>query len=121
MDFSFVTHVSIPNPKGINRKRGGELGLPSLAFSADGTKFAAGAVDGVVSVWDVRSKIPLKVFETDGPKYAPRFPRHLQFNSGILGREVLVFMEVSRFFSEFPTYLSNKWPLGGGSENHPSD
>ena len=114
MDFAFVTHVSIPNPKGTNRKWEREIGATSLAFSADGTKFAAGTFDGVVSVWDVRSKIPLKVFEAGGPKCALRRPiLQLQFTSGILGREVLVFMEVSRFFSEFPTYLSNKWPFEG--------
>ncbi|KIJ95325.1 hypothetical protein K443DRAFT_683104 [Laccaria amethystina LaAM-08-1] len=94
MDFSFVTYVSIPNPKGTNRKGERLLGAPLLAFSADGTKFAAGTADGVVSVWDVRSKVPLKVFEVDVPRNIHKWPIwHLQFSSGILGREVLVFME----------------------------
>ena len=97
MDFSFITRVSIPNPNGTNRKEARLLGPPSLVFSADGTKFAAGTADGVVSVWDVRSKIPLKVFEVDVPRSIHRWPiiPYLQFSSGILGREVLVFMEVS--------------------------
>ena len=117
MDFSFVTHVSIPNPNGTNRDR--KKLAPSLAFSADGTKFAAGTDDGVVSVWDVRSKIPLKVFEVDLPrprhgsfKFSVPFLQFLQFSSGIFGREVLVFIaEVSQYFySEFPTYLLDNGP-----------
>lgn len=94
MDFSFVTRVSIPNPKGTNRKEGRPFGPPSLVFSADGTKFAAGTTDGIVSVWEVRSKIPLKIFEVDVPKDVLQQPiSYLQFGSGILGKEVLVFME----------------------------
>jgi len=109
MDFSFVTHVSIPNPNGTNHNRA-KLGAPLLAFSADGTKFAVGTEDGVLSVWDVRSKIPLKVFEVDVPR-GVRFStplQFLQFSSGIFGREVLVFIaEVSRYsYLELPTYLS---------------
>ena len=95
MDFSFVTHVTIPNHVGNNRKR---LGALSLVFSADGTKFAAGTDDGVVSVWDVRSKIPLKVYEVDVPRDVPhgQWPIwSLQFSSGISGREVLMFVVVS--------------------------
>jgi WD40 repeat protein len=94
MDFSFVTHVSIPNPKGTNRKDE-RHGPPRIAFSADGAKFAALTSDGVVWVWDVRSKIPLKVFEADVPRDSQRPISGLQFSSGILGREVLVFKEVS--------------------------
>jgi len=130
MDFSFVTHVSIPNPNGTNRKRANAFGAPLLAFSADGTKFAAGTADGVVSVWDVRSKIPLKVYKVDvssvmnnGNDMIQSPIRYLQFSSGILGREVLVFMEVSWCFSSnFPIDLWNKWPLGQScnwSEDHP--
>jgi len=96
MDFSFITHVPIPNRNGTNRKEERLLGAPLIAFSADGTKFAAGTADGVVSVWDVRSKIPLKVFELDVPRNILQWPIwDLQFSSGISGREVLVFMEVS--------------------------
>ncbi|KIJ95327.1 hypothetical protein K443DRAFT_11464 [Laccaria amethystina LaAM-08-1] len=87
MDFSFVTHVSIPNP---NRKGEMLLRASSLVFSADGTKFAAVTVDSAVLVWDIRSKIPLKVFEADVPRDNIS---HLQFSSGILGREVLVFLQ----------------------------
>ena len=98
MDFSFVTHVSIPNPNGTNHNRA-KLGVPSLAFSADGTKFAAGTAN-VVSVWDVRSKLPLKVFEVDVPKEVQvHYIQFLQFSSGIFGREVLAFIvAVSRYF-----------------------
>jgi WD40 repeat protein len=92
MDFSFVTHVSIPNPKGTNRK-GERHGAPLLVFSGDGAKFAAVTGDGVVWVWDVRSKTPLKVSEADVP--IQWLISHLQFSTGILGREVLVFIEVS--------------------------
>jgi len=67
MDFSFVTHVSIPDPNGTNRELAKLFGAALLAFSADGTKFAAGTAGGVVSIWDVRSKIPLKVFKVDVP------------------------------------------------------
>jgi len=117
----------MPNPKGTNREI--VFKAPLLAFSADGTKFAAGTIDGVVSVWDVRSKIPLKVFEVDVVKSFPQWQLQcLQFSSGIPDREVLVFLTVvSRYFySELPTYLLNKWRLERGfffncSENHPSD
>ncbi|KAJ6620062.1 hypothetical protein B0H10DRAFT_1115965 [Mycena sp. CBHHK59/15] len=37
----------------------------STAFSADGSKFAVAAQEGVVAVWDVRSTRPLRVFHTD--------------------------------------------------------
>ena len=104
LDFSFVTHVSIPNANGTNRNKV-ELKTPSLAFSVDGTRFATGTNDGVVSVWDIRSKIPLKVLEVDVPlpKHVPLSPyiQFLQFSSGIFGREVLVFTaEVSRYFTQ---------------------
>ena len=96
MDFSFLSQVSIPNRSGADRK-GARAGAPLLAFSADGTKFAAGTVDGVVSVWDVRSRLPSKVFKMDVPggKYRSWSIKYLQFSSGILGREVLAFTEVS--------------------------
>jgi WD40 repeat protein len=119
MDFSYVTHFSIPNPKGTNRRRDWHRS-PLLAFSADGAKFASVTGDGVVLVWDVRSKIPLKVFEAV-PRDRQWPISHLQFSSGILGREVLVFTEVSSCFS-FPMYLRNKWPLVrsfNSSEHHP--
>ena len=104
MDFSFVTRISIPNPKGTNRKER-LFNPPTLVFSAEGTKFAAGTADGVVSVWEVRSKIPLKIFEVNVARDVPQRPiSHLQFSSGILGKEVLVFMEVSRCLP-FPMYL----------------
>ena len=120
MDFSFVTRVSIPNPKGTNRKVERLLGAPLLAFSADGTKFAAGTADGVVSVWDVRSKTPLKVLEVDVPtgRGIIEWPIwYLQFSSGISGREVLVFTEVgSCLSSKFP--IINGWTLGQKDHSH---
>ena len=88
--------------------------MPLLAFSADGTKFAAGMDDGVVSVWDVQSKTPLKVFEVDVPEDVLSLPtpclQFLQFSSGIIRREVLAFIAaVSQYsYPELPTYLLNK-------------
>ena len=67
MNFSFIVHVPIPNLKGTNRHVR-RLAAPLLAFSTDGTKFAASMNDGAVSVCDVRRKIPLKVFEVDVPR-----------------------------------------------------
>ena len=58
MDFSFVTNVSVPKPANADRRRLGAPLIVSLAFSADGSKFATATFDGVVSVWDVRSQIP---------------------------------------------------------------
>ena len=67
LDFSFLSQVSIPNPNGADWK-GARARAPLLEFSTDGTKFAAGTDDGVVLVWDVWSKTPLKVFEVDAHK-----------------------------------------------------
>ena len=97
MDFSFLSQVSIPNTSGTDwYRKGTAIGASLLAFSADGTKFAAGTI-GVVSVWDVRSRLPSKVFKMDVPggKYRSWSIKYLQFSSGILGREVLAFTEVS--------------------------
>ncbi|KIJ93240.1 hypothetical protein K443DRAFT_63351, partial [Laccaria amethystina LaAM-08-1] len=68
-----------------------DLEEPELAFSADGSKFAMN--NGRVSVWDIRSKVPLKTF-TGVPKsnYDDGFVQFLQFSSGKLGKEVLVFV-----------------------------
>ena len=67
---------------------------PVLAFSADGSKFAMAMNRGRVSVWDIRSKIPLKTFGKEGQSV-----RYLQFSSVKLGKEVLVFVEVRRMFT----------------------
>ena len=132
MNFSFIVHVPIPNLKGTNRHVR-RLAAPLLAFSTDGTKFAASMNDGAVSVCDVRRKIPLKVFEVDVPRHIGPFLftpllQFLQFSSGLLGREVLAFIaEVSRYFYlELLNYLSKKWLLErkfffNWSENHPFD
>ena len=113
LEFSFLSQVSIPNPNGTNHE-GVRARVPLLAFFADGTKFAAGTDDGVVSVWDVQSKTPLKVFEVDVPEDVLSLPtpylQFLQFSSGIIRREVLAFIAaVSQYsYPELPTYLFNK-------------
>ena len=109
MNFSFITRMSIPMPglpegASIFRK-------PLLAFSADGSKFAMAMSRGGVSVWDIRSKGSLKTF-TEVPKsnYYHKPVWYLQFSSGKLGKEVLVFVEVCLMFAfQFPC-LSNRWP-----------
>ena len=86
INFSFVTRMSIPLPlrSPLDRQN------PALAFSSDGSKFAMAMACGKVSVWDIRSKVPLKTFL----KVPKSRIHHLQFNSGKLGKEVLVFVEV---------------------------
>ena len=97
MDFSFVTRMPIPlNPNKSNRREAIEsLGGPLHAFSADGYKFAIATADGVVSVWDLRSKAPLNLFMADASRHDDWSIFILQFHSGISGKEVLVFVEVS--------------------------
>ena len=66
---------------------------------------------GGVSVWDIRSKVPLQTFtESPLPKYTIRYPRFLQFSSGNLGNEILVFVEVRLMFTFWYPYLSDRWP-----------
>ena len=68
---------------------------PELAFSTDGSKFAVGMACGGVSVWNIQSKVPLQTFtEVPWPKELIRPLRFLQFSSGNLGKEILVFVEV---------------------------
>ena len=82
---------------------------PELAFSADGSKFAI-AMDRRVSVWDIRSKVPLWTFmEVPRPNNFLRPQRFLQFSSGNLGKEILVFVEVRLKFTFWYPYLSNRW------------
>ena len=96
MDFSFVTNVLIPNPANAARQPPiGPLVL-FLEFSADGSKFATATSDGVLSVWDVRSQIPLMVLTVEKQRFENSPITFLKFSKGILGREVLVFMEVSK-------------------------
>ena len=104
MNFSFVTRMSIP----IRWFRGdATLWKPLLTFSADGSKFAMATDRGGVSVWDNQSKVPLKTFmDTD---YHERPVRYLQFTSGKLGKETLVFVEVRLMFKFCYPYLSNRW------------
>ncbi|KIJ97192.1 hypothetical protein K443DRAFT_681748 [Laccaria amethystina LaAM-08-1] len=81
MNFSFVTRMSIPLLKD---RKGSFVDLDV----ANGSKFAMATSDGRVSVWDIRSTVPLKTFM----KF-PKSVRYLQFNSGNPGKEVLVFVE----------------------------
>ena len=74
---------------------------PKLAFSADGSKFAMAMSQGGpgVSVWDIRSKTPLKTF-VEVPKYSDgRHVGNLHFSSGKSGKEALVFVEVCPMFT----------------------
>ena len=94
MNFSFITRISIP----ISRIPGSSrtFWAPLLAFSADGSKFAIAMDRGIVSVWDIQKKVPLKTF-MDVPKSSHNddpLVQYLQFSSGQLGKEVLVFVEV---------------------------
>ena len=85
--------MSFPTPTDPEKYLGSAL---ELAFSADGSKFAMTMSQGDprVSVWDIRSKTPLKTF-MEVPKYGgSRLVRNLQFSSGKSGKEALVFVEV---------------------------
>jgi len=96
VNFSFVTCISIPIPKPPIKV----LHYPKVAFSADGSKFAMSINYGRVSVWDIRSKVPLKTFESN---IMDLHVVHLQFSSGKLGKETLVFVEVRCSHSDIPT------------------
>lgn len=97
-NISSVIQVSLPNPNS-TMKYAEDIHVKKLllAFSADGSKFATATADGRVSIWDVRTKAPLKVFLVDvSRRYNSSWFQPvllLQFSSGILGKEVLVFME----------------------------
>jgi hypothetical protein len=99
MSFSFLSRTSIPIPWAQET-----LPLPrtppDLAFSADGSKFAMATVCGRVSVWDTRSKVPLKTFmEVPISDNDHLRVQYLQFSSGNLGKEALVFIEVRLIFT----------------------
>ena len=99
--------MSFPAPTARERL----LFKPELAFSADGSKFAlAMSQDGPeVSVWNIRSKTPIKTF-VEVPKYGiGRRVRNLQFSSGKSGKEALVFVEVCPMFTFWYPRLSNRW------------
>ena len=94
-NFSFLTRMSLPKLAETPLRDPAEL-----AFSADGSKFALGMACGGVSVWDIRSKVPLQTFtESPWPKRVFRHRRFLQFSSGNLGKEILVFVEVRLMFT----------------------
>ena len=90
--FNLVTQVPIPITK--TKTMPYRWSFPPPAFSANGSKFAIAADDGTVSIYDVRNKIPLMVKEPD--RDMSRSVASLKFSSGILGREVLAFTEVSQ-------------------------
>ena len=92
MNFSFVSHMSIPRlPEDLSFN----LQTPVLTFSADSSKFAIGMSHGRVSVWDIRRKVPLKTFTEFPPShYDDRPVQYLQFSSGKSGKEALAFVEV---------------------------
>ena len=91
--------MSIPTPK--DPKTFPIIQSPVLAFSADGSKFAMAMTCRRVSVWEIRSKVPLKTFLPVVPKspYDDLPVGHLQFSSGKVGKEVLVFVEVCLSFT----------------------
>ena len=92
-NFSFVTRLSIPIPwADVNFLLAG----PIVVFSADGSKFAIAVDGGKVSVWDIRSKVPLKTFIAPQNNYSIKY---LQFSSGKLGKDVLVFVMVCLMFT----------------------
>ena len=102
--FSFVTRLSIPVAET-------PLKYPTpFAFSANGSKFAMAAGRGNVYVWDIRSKVPFQTFtESPLPERILQPRRFLQFSSGNLGKEILVFVEVRLMFTFWYPYLSNRW------------
>ena len=83
--FPLSTHVEIP-----------PVYPPTLAFSADGFKFAMAMGCGRASVCDIRSKVPLKTFMEVNYNW---IVQNLQFSSGTLGKGVLVFLEVRLMFT----------------------
>ena len=105
-NFSFVTHISIPH---LMEEIHIRIDSPSLAFSANGSKFAMGTARSGVSVWDIRNKVPLRRFTSELTKANNLPPRPLQFSSGNLGKEILVFVEVRLMFTFQYPYLSNRW------------
>ena len=92
--FSFVSRTSVPIPR-MTEAWHLPLQVPLLAFSSDGSKFAMGLSSGKVIVWDLRSKVPLKTFTSD---YHSPHIYYLQFSSGKLGKEALVFIKVRLMF-----------------------
>ena len=94
MNLSFITRIGIPIPG--PKVSSTHFQAPVFAFSSDGSKFAMATRRGRVSVWDIRSKVPLKTFILEVPKYdyGNQPVQRLQFSSGKLGKEVLAFVEV---------------------------
>ena len=100
MNFSFVTRMSIPISD-VQQVSPFDPHEPMIAFSADGSKFAVAMSLSRVSVWDIQRKVPLKTFTMGVPKPINQreVVQYLQFSSGKLGKEVLVFVEVCLMFT----------------------
>ena len=94
--------MSIPIPWASEASDFG-LQKPKFVFSADGSKCAFAMNFGRVSVWDIRSK---EIFIA---LHYNHHIRYLQFSSGKLGREVLVFAVVRLIFTFWYPYFSNRW------------
>ena len=95
MNSSFVYRLSIPLPL---------LAITpfirsQLIFSADGSKFAIATCHGRMSVWDIRREVLFMDSEPESDFRYFRDIRHLQFSSGNLGKEVLVFAQVRLMFT----------------------
>ena len=94
MNFSFVSRMSFPTA------RPAVFDAPELAFSADGSNFAMTMCQGRVIVWDIRSKVPLKILrEVPNSDYDDTRARYLQFSNGNLGKDALVYVEVCLMFT----------------------
>ena len=93
---SFVTCISIPISE-VPEDVEFDLQAPLLVLSADGSKFAIATNVGRVTVWDIRSKFPSWTFVL--PQSDDHAIRYLQFSSGKLGKEVLVFVTVCLVFT----------------------
>jgi len=108
MNFSFITHMFIPVPR--IPQTSPIIQAPLIAFSADGSKFATATNRATVSVWDIRSKVPLKtLMEVPESDYDDRRIHYLQFSSGNLGKEALVLVEVRLMLTFRYSCLSNRW------------
>ena len=93
-NFSFVTRLSVPVADVPIKNR--FYSLPEFAFSSNGSKSAVAMAEGGVFVWDIRSKVPLWTFTEMGLWQLSQYP---QFSSGILGKEILIFVEVCLMFT----------------------
>ena len=74
--FTPLAQLTLPpfdSPSNLHPLHGGGA-LPAsfcTAFSPSGSKFAVASQEGMVAVWDVRSRKPMKVFTTDRSRAPP--------------------------------------------------